>query len=128
NGLIRLSIPQPAIVERMRQAVEQSITIIEKRVNELGLVEPVVQRQGLDRILVQVPGLQDPSRLKEILGKTAKLEFRMVDVTISAEQHTQGSVPQDDEVLYTAQQPKTPVVVKRQVLVSGADLTDAQPQ
>ena len=63
----------------MRQAVDQSIEIIERRVNELGTVEPLIQREGTDRILVQVPGLQDPTRLKELLGKTAKLDFRMVD-------------------------------------------------
>ena len=79
GGLVRLTVTEPAIVERMRQAVEQSIQIIERRVNELGTVEPLIQRQGTDRILVQVPGLQDPTRLKELLGKTAKLDFRMVD-------------------------------------------------
>jgi preprotein translocase subunit SecD len=65
NGLIRLTPTEPSIVERIRQAVEQSVQIVEKRVNELGTVEPSIQRQGVDRILVQVPGLQDPSRLKE---------------------------------------------------------------
>ena len=79
GGLIRLTVPQAAITDRIRQSVEQSIQIIEKRVNELGTVEPLIQRQGVDRILVQVPGLQDPTRLKEILGKTAKMDFRMVD-------------------------------------------------
>ena len=79
--LIRLTVTEPAIVERIRQSVEQSIQIVERRVNELGTVEPLIQRQGVDRILVQVPGLQDPTRLKELLGKTAKLDFRMVDTT-----------------------------------------------
>ena len=65
GGLIRLTVPQAAITERIRQTVEQSIQIVERRVNELGTVEPVIQRQGTDRILVQVPGLQDPTRLKE---------------------------------------------------------------
>ena len=90
NGLIRLTVTQPAITERIRQAVEQSIQIIERRVNELGTVEPLIQRQGIDRILVQVPGLQDPQRLKELLGKTAKLNFRMVDTSMTAEQAQQG--------------------------------------
>jgi preprotein translocase subunit SecD len=127
GGLIRLTVPQAAITERIRQSVEQSIQIIEKRVNELGTVEPLIQRQGIDRILVQVPGLQDPTRLKEILGKTAKMDFRMVDTSISPEQAQQGRLPQDSEVLLNAQPPKSPVVVKKQVLVSGGDLTDAQP-
>ncbi len=127
GGLIRLTVPQAAITERIRQSVEQSIQIIEKRVNELGTVEPLIQRQGIDRILVQVPGLQDPTRLKEILGKTAKMDFRMVDTSISPDQAQQGRLPQDSEVLLNAQPPKAPIVVKKQVLVSGGDLTDAQP-
>ncbi len=127
GGLIRMTVPPGAINERVRQAVEQSIQIIEKRVNELGTVEPLIQRQGNDRILVQVPGLQDPTRLKEILGKTAKMDFRMVDTTVPADQALQGRTPPDAEVLKSAEATKQPYVVKKQVLVSGGDLTDAQP-
>ncbi len=127
GGLIRLTVPQAAVTERVRQAVEQSIQIVERRVNELGTVEPLIQRQGTDRILVQVPGLQDPTRLKELLGKTAKLDFRMVDQTVPADQAVQGRVPPDSEVLMSSTAPKTPYVIKKQVLVSGGDLTDAQP-
>jgi protein-export membrane protein SecD len=127
GGLIRLTVPQAAITERIRQTIEQSIQIVERRVNQLGTVEPVIQRQGTDRILVQVPGLQDPSRLKELLGKTAKMEFRMVDTTVSPDQAQQGRVPPDSEVLMSSTAPKIPYVIKKQVLVSGGDLTDAQP-
>jgi len=127
GNLVRLALTDPAIVERVRQSVEQSIQIIERRVNELGTVEPLIQRQGVDRILVQVPGLQDPTRLKEILGKTAKLDFRMVDVSMPAEQAAQGRMPPDDEILYSSTQPKTPYLVEKRILVSGGDLTDAQP-
>jgi preprotein translocase subunit SecD len=127
GGLIRLTVPQAAITERVRQSVEQSIQIVERRVNELGTVEPLIQRQGLDRILVQVPGLQDPTRLKELLGKTAKLDFRMVDQTVPADQAQQGRVPPDSEILMSSTSPKIPYVIKKQVLVSGGDLTDAQP-
>ncbi len=127
GGLIRLTVPQAAITERIRQSVEQSIQIVERRVNELGTVEPLIQRQGTDRILVQVPGLQDPTRLKELLGKTAKLDFRMVDLTVPADQAQQGRVPSDSEVLMSSTAPKIPYVIKKQVLVSGGDLTDAQP-
>ncbi|RYX96721.1 MAG: protein translocase subunit SecD, partial [Bradyrhizobiaceae bacterium] len=126
GGLIRLSVPQAAINDRMRQSVDQSLQIIERRINELGTVEPLIQRQGLDRVLVQVPGLQDPSRLKELLGKTAKLDFRMVDTSIPAEQ-AQGRVPADSDLLMSSTSPKTPYLVKKEVLVTGADLTDAQP-
>jgi preprotein translocase subunit SecD len=127
GSLVRLTLTDPAMVERIRQSVEQSIQIIERRVNELGTVEPLIQRQGVDRILVQVPGLQDPTRLKELLGKTAKLDFRMVDVSMPAEQAAQGRIPPDDEILYSATQPKTPYLVEKRILVSGGDLTDAQP-
>jgi preprotein translocase subunit SecD len=127
GGLIRLTVPQAAITERIRQTIEQSIQIVERRVNQLGTVEPVIQRQGTDRILVQVPGLQDPSRLKELLGKTAKLEFRMVDSTVPPDQALQGRAPPDSEVLMSSTSPKIPYVVKKQVLVSGGELTDAQP-
>jgi preprotein translocase subunit SecD len=127
GSLVRLTLTEPAITERIRQSVEQSIQIIERRVNELGTVEPLIQRQGIDRILVQVPGLQDPTRLKELLGKTAKLDFRMVDVSLPAEQAAQGRIPPDDEILYSSTQPRTPYLVEKRILVSGADLTDAQP-
>jgi preprotein translocase subunit SecD len=127
GGLIRLVVSQPAMVERMRRTIEQSIQIVERRVNELGTVEPVIQRQGNDRILVQVPGLQDPTHLKELLGKTAKMEFRMVDTSVPPDQAQQGRVPPDSELLMSASSPKVPYVIKKQVLVSGGDLTDAQP-
>src|ERR1035437_5792521 len=127
GGLIRLTVPPAAIAERVRQSVEQSIQIGERRVNEPGTGEPVIHRPGTDRILVQVPGLQDPTRLKELLGKTAKLDFRMVDQTVPPDQAVQGRVPPDSEVLMSATAPKTPYVIKKQVLVSGGELTDAQP-
>jgi preprotein translocase subunit SecD len=128
NGLIRLTPTEPSIVERIRQAVDQSVQIVEKRVNELGTVEPSIQRQGVDRILVQVPGLQDPSRLKEILGKTAKLAFRLVDLTTPIDQAVQGNVPPDSELLKsTKAENNQPYVIEKRVVVSGEDLTDAQP-
>ena len=127
GSLIRLTVTDAALLERVRQSVEQSIQIIERRVNELGTVEPLIQRQGTDRILVQVPGLQDPTRLKELLGKTAKLDFRMVDVGTPVEQAVQGRAPPEDDLLYSATAPKTPYLIEKRVLVSGAELTDAQP-
>src|SRR3974377_194213 len=104
GNLVRLTLTDPAIVERVRQSVEQSINIVERRVNELGTVEPLIQRQGADRILVQVPELQDPTRLKEILGKTPKLDFRMVDSSVPAEQALQGRIPSEDDLLYSSSQ------------------------
>jgi preprotein translocase subunit SecD len=125
NGLITLTPTEAALTERVRQAVDQSIEIIQRRVNELGLVEPTIQREGLDRILVQVPGLQDPSRLKEILGKTAKLDFRMVDLSMTAEQAEASRPPADSEILDGEGGAK--YLIEKRVLVSGGDLVDAQP-
>jgi preprotein translocase subunit SecD len=127
GGLVRLTPSDASMIERTRQTIDQSIPIIEKRVNELGLVEPTIQRQGTDRILVEVPGLGDPRRLIEILGQTAKLEFRLVDTAVNPQDAAQGRAPSDDEVLYEKQgNQDVPVVVKKQALVEGADLTDAQ--
>ncbi len=127
GGLVRLTPTEAATTDRIRQTVEQSIPIIEKRVNELGLVEPTVQRQGVDRILVQVPGLGDPRRLIELVGKTAKLEFRLVDQTVNPQEALQGRAPADSEVLYEGKgEQKIPILVHKQVMVEGADLTDAQ--
>src|SRR5580698_1582801 len=124
GGLIRLAVPQAAITERIRQTIEQSIQIVERRINQLGTVEPLIQRQGTDRILVQVPGLQDPTRLKNMLGKTAKMEFRMVDESVPPDAAAKGTVPPDDEIL--PEEGGLKLVVKKQVLVSGGDLSDAQ--
>src|SRR6187401_111193 len=126
GNLVRLTVTEPALVERIRGAVEQSIQIIERRINELGTVEPLIQRQGADRILVQVPGLQDPTRLKELLGKTAKLDFRLADLSMSVEQARQTGVPSDSEILPGAKDGQS-YLIKKAVAVSGADLTDAQP-
>jgi preprotein translocase subunit SecD len=125
NGLFRLTVTDAAMQERIRQSVDQSIQIIERRVNELGTVEPSIARQGADRILVQVPGLQDPSRLKDLLGKTAKLTFRMVDLSAPPEP---GRVPPDSEILPSSRaENNQPYLIEKRVVVSGEDLIDAQP-
>ncbi|MFZ0425400.1 MAG: protein translocase subunit SecD [Xanthobacteraceae bacterium] len=124
GGVITLTPTDAAITERVHQAVDQSIQIIERRVNEIGLVEPTIQREGIDRILVQVPGLQDPSHLKELIGKTAKLDFRMVDLSMTPEQAAQAH-PSDSEILDGEKGEK--YLIEKRVLVSGADLVDAQP-
>ena len=92
-GLLRFTLTNAGIDYRLSSAVSQSIEVISRRVNELGTTEPVIQRQGLDRILVQVPGLQNPERLKEILGKTAKLTFQMVESTNSVQDAVKNGAP-----------------------------------
>jgi preprotein translocase subunit SecD len=125
GGLITLTVTSGGITQRIRQAVDQSIEIVRRRVDELGTVEPLIQRQGDDRILVQVPGLQDPSRLKALLGKTAKLTFRLVDLTMTPQQALEGRPPPESDLLYSRD--KVPYVIERRVMVSGEDLVDAQP-
>src|SRR6516162_3176968 len=128
GGVVRLTPTEPALLERVRQAVDQSVEILGRRVNAMGLVEPSIQRQGNDRILVQVPGLGDPQQLLEILGKTAKLTFRLVDTSMPVEQALQGRPPPDSEVVYGSEAERSqPYLLEKRVIVSGEELTDAQP-
>lgn len=127
DNTIRLTVTQAGLSDRVRQAVDQSIEIVRRRVDELGTVEPLIQRQGADRILVQVPGLDDPTRLKELLGRTAKLTFRLVDSSMSAQQAIETRPPPDSEVLMSSDRPPVPYLIERRVMVSGEDLVDAQP-
>ena len=128
NRVIRLTITPPAITERVRQVVEQAIQIVERRINEIGTVEPLIQRQGADRILVQVPGVDNPTRILDLLGRTAKLTFRLVDPSVSPEQALQGRVPPESDLLYGPQKDgKPPYVIEKRIMVTGEELTDAQP-
>ncbi|MCK0195562.1 protein translocase subunit SecD [Ancylobacter sp. 6x-1] len=128
NGnTITLTPTDPGVQNRTIQAVSQSIEIIRKRIDQLGTTEPSIQRQGADRIQVQVPGLQDPSRLKALLGQTAKLTFRLVDTSMNPEQALQSRPPAGTEVLYSQGEPKHPYLIEQRVLVAGEDLVDAQP-
>ncbi len=126
QGLLRYTLTDEGVDYRMRNAVTQSIEVIERRVNELGTTEPIIQRQGTDRILVQVPGLQDPQRLKEILGQTAKLTFQMVDVTMTAQEAINGRPPAGSTVMYSTDDPPVPYLIESRVIVSGENLVDAQ--
>ncbi len=127
TGLLRLSLTDEGIDYRVTSAVAQSIEVIRKRVDELGTTEPAIQRQGSDRILVQVPGLDDPQRLKELLGQTAKLTFRMVDITMPVEEAMNGRPPATSEVLPGVEGGDAPFyLIQRSVLVSGENLVDAQ--
>jgi SecD/SecF fusion protein len=126
-GVITLSLTDTGLNYRISNAVAQSIEVVRRRVDELGTTEPLIQRQGADRIMVQVPGLEDPQRLKSLLNQTAKLSFRLVDLTESAEEVARGArPPAGSELLYTNDNPPQPILVQRQVMVSGENLTDAQ--
>lgn len=126
NGRLTLNLTEEGIDYRLSSAVTQSIEVVRRRVDELGTTEPVIQRQGVDRILVQVPGLQDPERLKDLLNQTAQLTFRMVDTSMPVEEAINGRPPATAEVLQSADEPSVPYLVERRVLVSGENLVDAQ--
>ncbi|WP_293660523.1 protein translocase subunit SecD [Rhodoferax sp. OV413] len=109
------------------QALKQNITTLHNRINELGVAEPVIQQQGLDRIVVQLPGVQDTAKAKDILGRTATLEVRMVDegTEARAAETGTGPVPFGSE-RYPDREGRS-VIVKKQVILTGENLTDAQP-
>ncbi|MGE0584072.1 MAG: protein translocase subunit SecD [Flavobacteriaceae bacterium] len=127
DGLITVTINDLAIEQRVRSSVEQSIEIVRRRIDELGTTEPTIQREGADRIIVQVPGLDDPARLKALIGQTAKLTFRLVDSSMPVQEAISGRPPVDSEVLYSTDDPPAPYLVQKRVMVSGEDLVDAQP-
>ncbi|MDY6323101.1 MAG: protein translocase subunit SecD [Succinivibrio sp.] len=121
--LIRATMTPQKLSEVRTNAVDQNINIIRNRVNELGVAEPLVQRQGADRVVVELPGIQDTARAKEILGATATLEFRLVDNTADVAAAAEGHVPAGTEVLYDARH--YPVVVSKQVILTGDHIVDA---
>ncbi|RWL86856.1 MAG: protein translocase subunit SecDF [Mesorhizobium sp.] len=126
-GLLKFTVTDAGIKYRTSTALSQAIEVVERRVNALGTTEPIVQRQGDDRILVQVPGLQNPQRLKDIIGQTAKLTFQMVDTSVPVQDAMKNRPPPGDSVLYSQDDPPVPYLVENRVIVSGEDLSNATP-
>ncbi len=128
QGRIDLDLTEQAIRDRRSAAIDQSIEIVRRRIDETGVREPTIQRQGDDRILVQLPGIDDPERVKRLLGKTAKLAFHMVDQRpVSAGRIPPGSMrmPSADE--FGPDGRPREYILKKRVLVSGDTLIDSQP-
>lgn len=121
---IKMSFSDQAMAAEAGKAVEQSIEIIRRRIDALGTKEPSIQRQGVDRIVVQAPGESDPERLKAIIGKTAKLTFQMVDDSVTPAEVAQGRIPPGSVVLPS--QDEGQLLVKKRALVDGGMLTDAR--
>ncbi|MFS2033196.1 protein translocase subunit SecD [Polaromonas sp. CT11-55] len=119
---------KPEAARRIQdQALKQNIVTLHNRINELGVAEPVIQQQGIDRIVVQLPGVQDTAKAKDILGRTATLEMRLVDDSAEARAAASntGAVPFGDERFF--ERNGQAVIVKKQVILTGESLTDAQP-
>ncbi len=106
-------------------ALQQNITTLRNRVNELGVAEPVIQQQGANRVVVQLPGVQDTAKAKDILGRTATLEIRMVDEQADPTQVSQGQVPFGDDIVPSRE--GFPIAVKKDVVLTGDSITDASP-
>jgi preprotein translocase subunit SecD len=123
SNTLKATMTDARLSEAREYAVQQNITILRNRVNQLGVAEPLVQRQGADRIVVELPGIQDTARAKEILGATATLEFRLVNTNADATAAANGRVPGDSEVKYTRE--GQPVVLYKRVILTGDHITDS---
>lgn len=123
NNVITVALSEAELAQVREHAIEQNLTILRKRVEELGVAEPVVQRQGAERIVIELPGVQDTARAKEILGATATLEFRLVNTTANADSAARGLVPADSEV--KNDRDGNPVVLYRRVILGGEHITGA---
>jgi preprotein translocase subunit SecD len=117
----------------MENAVDQALETIRNRVDQFGVAEPTIQRQGARNIVVQLPGIKDAQRAIQLIGKTARLEFRLVDEQHSVDEALKGKVPEGSEVLYerklnrqTGEVSRTPLLLKKQILLTGDALTNAE--
>ncbi|MBL6929289.1 MAG: protein translocase subunit SecD [Rhodospirillales bacterium] len=132
GGRISMNLTEQAIKERTDSAVEQSIEIVRRRIDETGVREPTIVRQGEDRILVQLPGVDDPERVKRLLGKTAKMTFHLVDGNVSPAEAMAGRLPPGSMLLPSANEKTSDgkprmYVVRKRVMLSGDSLVNAQP-
>jgi preprotein translocase subunit SecD len=119
---------KPEAAKRVQDSsITQNITTLHNRVNELGVAEPVIQQQGQDRVVVQLPGVQDTAKAKDIIGRTATLELRMVDTSAEATAAATGTGPVPFGTERFTDRDGSPLIVKRQVVLTGDNLTDAQP-
>ncbi len=124
DGTIMLTLSPVALNARARGAVQQSIEIVRRRIDETGVVDPQITQQGETRIVVQLPGISDPNRIKELLGKTAHMTFQLVDETANA--NAGGPPPPGVDFLPMQDNPSQKIAVRRRIDVDGGDLTDAR--
>jgi len=131
DGAVRVLMTDQAIRDRKAQVIAQSIEIVRNRIDETGVREPTIVRQGDDRILIQLPGVRDPEAIKTLIGTTAQMSFRFVDESVSSDQIASGNLPAGVELLPSTETapdgtPLRHYVVQKRIMVSGESLTDAQ--
>jgi preprotein translocase subunit SecD len=134
-GRFTLAMQARQVTQLRDDAVRQALETIRNRVDQFGVAEPTITRQGEDRILIQLPGVQDPERAKNLIGRTALLEFKLLDERTPVEQAVAGKLPETSELLYqrvvdreAKTESKQPVVVEKRTLLTGAELTRAEVQ
>src|SRR5438132_4932577 len=135
-GRFRLVMVDRRVSQLRDEAIRQGLETIRNRIDQFGVSEPTITRQGTDQILIQLPGVQDPARAKALIGKTALLEFKLLDERTSPDQALAGQLPEGSEILYERQcgrdkkdgkaEVKKPVVVQKRTLLTGSELTDAR--
>jgi preprotein translocase subunit SecD len=135
GGFVNLQIrmTEKEAESRKDKAVQQAVETIRNRIDQFGVSEPVIQREGINHIVVQLPGIKDPKRAIELIGKTARLEFKLVDENVNAATAAPATLPEDDELLLekkvdpaTGAVSEIPLVVKKKAMITGELLTDAQ--
>lgn len=132
-NVIQIRMDEKVATDRKDKAVSQALETIRNRIDQFGVSEPIIAREGLANIVVQLPGIKDPKRAIELIGKTARLEFKLVDENVNPALATPGSLPEDDELLMekridptTGAVSEIPLVVKKKAMITGDLLTDAQ--
>ncbi len=132
-SVLQIRMDEKVAADRKDKAVSQALETIRNRIDQFGVSEPVIAREGLTNIVVQLPGIKDPKRAIELIGKTARLEFKLVDENVNPALATPGSIPEDDELLMekkidptTGAVSEIPLVVKKKAMITGDLLTDAQ--
>ncbi|HEV7321980.1 MAG TPA: protein translocase subunit SecDF [Ensifer sp.] len=128
DELVRLRLTDEGIDYRLSLALAQSVDVVRRRVAEVGAVDPLIQRRGDDRLIVQVPGLGDPQRLKDLLSQRASLTFRLIDTSMPIQRAVEGQPPAGTEVLYSFDDPPVPYLVEKAPLLEAANFVAAQPE
>ena len=129
---LQLRMDKNTVLDRKDKAVAQALETIRNRIDQFGVLEPVIQREGINHIVIQLPGINDPKRAIELIGKTARLEFKLVDENVISSTSTPGTIPDDDEILMEKQSNSSgavqeiPLVVKKKAIITGDLLTNAQ--